>query len=101
MTCNIACESLTANYVSTIGSFYAPAFEALDDGNNNKIVVLGDEYTNGIYVKYDSANNLMNACLTKLTCGGEATFTSSVSINGGALTLGGSNTYIKLTSDSS
>ena len=100
LTCNIACEDLTANYVLTNGSFYAPAIEALNEGNDNQTVLLGDQYTRGIYVKYDSANNAMEACLTKLTCGGEATFRDAVSING-ALTLGGSNPYIKLTTDSS
>lgn len=100
LTCNIACGDLTASYVSTIGQFYAPAFEALNDGNDNETVVLGNEYSRGIYVKYDSANNLMEACLTKLTCGGEATFRDAVSING-SLTLGGSASYIKLTTDSS
>lgn len=86
--------------MSTIGSFYAPAFEALNDGNDNESVVLGNEYTKGIYVKYDGANNVMEASLTKLTCGGEATFRDTVSING-ALSVGGSNPYIKLTTDSS
>ena len=100
LTCNIACGDLTASYVSTIGQFYAPAFEALNDGNDNETVTLGNEYGRGIYVKYDSANNLMNACLTKLTCGGEATFGDAVSING-YLTVSGSNSYIKLTTDSS
>lgn len=100
LTCNIGCGDLTASYVSTIGSFYAPAFEALNDGNDNESVVLGNEYTKGIYVKYDGANNAMEACLTKLTCGGEATFTDAVSING-YLTVGGSNPYIKLTTESS
>lgn len=69
LTCNIACNDLTASYVSTTGSFYAPAFEALNDGNDNESVVLGNEYTRGIYVKYDSANNVMKASLTELTCG--------------------------------
>lgn len=100
LTCDIGCGDLTASYVSTIGSFYAPAIEALNEGNDNQTVVLGDQYTRGIYVKYDSANNLMEACLTKLTCGGEATFRDAVSINGN-LTVGGSNSYIKLTTDSS
>lgn len=100
LTCNIACADLTAGYVSTSGSFYAPAFEALNDGNDNESVVLGNEYTKGIYVKYDGANNAMEACLTKLTCGGEATFRDAVSITGN-LTVGGSNPYIRLTTDSS
>lgn len=100
LTCNIGCQDLTANYVSTNGSFYAPAFEALNDGNDNELVVLGNQYTKGIYVKYDGANNVMEACLTKLTCGGEATFRDAVSING-TLTVGGSNPYITLTTDSS
>lgn len=100
LTCDIGCGDLTASYVSTIGQFYAPAFEALNEGNDNETVVLGDQYTRGIYVKYDSADNLMEACLTKLTCGGEATFRDTVSING-ALLMGGSNPYIKLTTDSS
>ena len=100
LTCNIACGDLTASYVSTIGQFYAPAFEALNDGNDHQTVVLGNEYTSGIYVKYDSANSVMEACLTKLTCGGEATFRDAVSING-YLTVSGSNSFIRLTTDSS
>lgn len=82
LTCDVGCEGLTANYVSTIGSFYAPAFEALYNGNDNQSVVLGDEYTRSLYVKYDSANSVMEACLTKLTCGGEATFRDAVTVNG-------------------
>lgn len=97
LTCNIGCQDLTANYVSTIGQFYAPAFEALNDGNDNETVVLGSEYTRGIYVKYDSANNAMEACFTKLTCGGEAIFRDAVSISG-TLTVG---SYITVTTDSS
>ena len=97
LTCNIGCGDLTANYVSTIGSFYAPAFEAQNDGNDNETVVLGNEYSRGIYVKYDSASNAMEACFTKLTCGGEATFRDAVSIDG-TLSV---RSYIKVTTDSS
>lgn len=96
LTCNIACEDLTANYVLTNGSFYAPAFEALNEGNDNQSVVLGDQYNRSMYVKYDSANSVMEACLTKLTCGGEATFGEGVTING-ALNV---HSSINVTADS-
>lgn len=59
--------------------------------------MLGDEYSQSIYVKYDSANSAMEACFTKLTCGGEATFRDAVSISG-TLTVG---SYITVTTDSS
>lgn len=97
LTCEVKCAGLTANYVSTSGSFYAPAFEAQNDGNDNETVVLGNEYSRGIYVKYDSASNVMEACFTKLTCGGEATFRDTVSI-GGTLIVGSN---ITVTTDSS
>lgn len=64
LTCDVGCEGLTANYVSTIGGFYAPAIEAQEDGSGNQTVLIGDENTRSIYVKYDSTNSVMKACFT-------------------------------------
>lgn len=68
LTCNIGCSDLTASYVST-RTLYAPAIEAKEDGSGNQIVLIGDENTRSIYVKYDSTNSVMKACFTELTCG--------------------------------
>lgn len=68
LTCEIATNGLTSEYVST-RALYAPAIEAQEDGSGNQIVLFGDENTRSIYVKYDSTNSVMKASLTELTCG--------------------------------
>lgn len=90
LTCDIGCGDLTANYVSTTGSFYAPAFEAQNDGNDNETVTLGNEYSRSLYVKYDSASNTMKASLTELTCGQDAHFMQNVNVNGSIFVVGSS-----------